>query len=80
MQQQATPVLQEVRRLAEEIRVQLHLGGMEAKDAWAKLQPKLQAFEQRFERATDDAGEDLDELAATLRKELQRMKDRLKKA
>jgi ElaB/YqjD/DUF883 family membrane-anchored ribosome-binding protein len=75
-----TPVLQEVRRLAEEIRVQLHLGGMEAKDAWAKLQPKLQAFEQRFERATEDAGDDLDELAAVLRKELQRVKDRLRKA
>lgn len=80
MSQNTTPILQDVRRLADEIRVQLHLGGMEAKDAWTKLQPRLQAFEQRFERATDDAGEDLDELAAVLRKELQHVKDRLKKA
>jgi hypothetical protein len=80
MSQNTTPILQDVRRLADEIRVHLHLGGMEAKDAWAKLQPRLQAFEQRLERATDEAGEDLDELAGVLRKELQHVKDRLKKA
>ena len=80
MPQNTTPLMQDVRRLADEIRVQLHLGGMEAKDAWTKLQPRLQAFEQRFDRATDDAADDLDELAATLRKELQRVKDRLQKA
>ena len=66
--------------MADEIRVQLHLGGMEAKDAWAQFEPKLHAFEQKFDRAADDAAHDLDELAAVLRKEMQKIKARLQKA
>jgi hypothetical protein len=75
-----TTMMQDLRQMADEIRVQLHLGGMEAKDAWAEFEPKLHAFEQKFERATADAASDLDELAETLRKEMQRIKARLRKA
>lgn len=77
---QTTNMMNDLRQMADEIRVQLHLGGMEAKDAWAKFEPKLHAFEQKFERAAEDAGDDLDELAAVLRKEMQKIKDRLHKA
>ena len=77
---QTTNMMQGLRQMADEIRVQLHLGGMEAKDAWAEFEPKLHAFEQQFDRATEDAAHDLDELAAVLRKEMQKIKDRLHKA
>lgn len=73
-------MMQDLRQMADEIRVQLHLGGMEAKDAWAEFEPKLRAFEQKFDRATEDAADDLDELADVLRKEMQKIKARLRKA
>ena len=79
MEQTTTP-MNDLRQMADEIRVQLHLGGMEAKDAWEKFEPKLRAFEQKFERATADAAEDLEELANVLRKEMQKIKARLNKA
>ena len=74
---QTTNVMQDLRQMADEIRVQLHLGGMEAKDAWTKFEPKLHAFERKLDRATEDAADDLDELADVLRKEMQKIKDRL---
>jgi hypothetical protein len=79
MGQTTNPML-DLRQMADEIRVQLHLGGMEAKDAWRDFEPKLRAFEQKVERAAEDAGDDLDELADVLRKEMQKIKARLHKA
>ena len=34
--------LDELTELKDEIRVKLHLGGMDAKDAWAALEPELE--------------------------------------
>jgi hypothetical protein len=75
-----TNPMQDLRQMADEIRLQLHLGGMEAKDAWARFEPRLRAFEQTFERATEGAAADLEELADVLRKEMQKIKARLDKA
>lgn len=66
--------------MADQIRVQLHLGGMEAKDAWAKLEPKLRAFEAKVERATDDAVGELATVAEGLGKELKQLVERLRKS
>ena len=76
---QTTNILQDLRQMADEIRVQLHLGGMEAKDAWTELEPKLHAFEQKFERATEDAAHDMNELADVLRTKMNEIKARLGK-
>ncbi len=48
--------LDEVRKLAGEIRVQLHLAGMDAKDKWNReLEPKLFSLEKNMEREISDA-------------------------
>jgi hypothetical protein len=39
--------------LRDEVRVSLHLAGMEAKDQWAKLEPEL----TKVERAAHDASD-----------------------
>jgi predicted nucleic acid-binding Zn-ribbon protein len=44
--------LSELETLADEIRVRLHLGGMDAKDAWRKLEPKLEDARQHVKEAT----------------------------
>lgn len=70
-------ILQNVRRHAEEIRVRIHLGSMEARDAWAELEPKVKKLEHMFARATADAGKDMNELAETLQRELAKLRQRV---
>jgi hypothetical protein len=45
--------LAEIEQIADEIRVRLHLGGMDAKDAWRKLEPQLDQARQHAQEATD---------------------------
>ena len=39
---------EDLKRTADEIRVKLHLAGIDAKDAWEDTQPRLADFERRF--------------------------------
>ena len=48
-------VLDELGRLRDEIRVQVHLGGMDAKKAWDELEPKLAEADRLAENASEDA-------------------------
>lgn len=74
-----TPITQKLRALADEIRVQLHLAGMEAKESWAGLEPRLHAFERKAERAGQRVGRELDEIGQQLSRELSALRDRLSK-
>lgn len=48
--------LDELRTLRDEIRLQIHLGGMEAKTRWDRdLEPKLFSMEKRVEREVNEA-------------------------
>ena len=38
----------DLRRLADEIEVKLHLAGMEARDKWNELKPKLSQLDKQF--------------------------------
>jgi hypothetical protein len=66
-------------RIADEVRVKLHLGGMDARDAWNRLEPKLRDFERKAANATKEVTTELRHSAATLREELHRLRDRLSK-
>lgn len=55
-----------LRRMADEIHIKIHLAGMEAKDAWNELEPKLRELEQRAEAATTDVLDDLRERMSKL--------------
>jgi hypothetical protein len=48
-------VLAELRKLGDEVRVQVHLGGMDAKKAWDELEPRLAEADRLAENATEDA-------------------------
>lgn len=67
----------DLHRLADEVRVQLHLGGMEAKDAWQRLQPKVEDFERKAEEVTEELVKELQHVGETLKTELQALRDRL---
>jgi hypothetical protein len=71
----------ELRRLVDEIRVRIHLGAMDVKDAWKRLEPRVaeleRRIEQRFDRDAAHTTNDLDEIADLLHDELGRLHARL---
>jgi hypothetical protein len=64
-----------LRKLRDEVRVQLHLGGLEAKQEWNKLEPRLESALDRAARDVSDASRtaivDLTEAVRKLRKSLE---------
>jgi len=66
-----------LRTLRDEVRVQVHLGGMDAKKRWDALEPQLRAVEHAAQEATDasrklvaDSVKALEDLRSSIGKEL----------
>lgn len=47
----------DVRRLADEVRVKMHLAGMELKEKWKALEPQLKEVEQKVKDGGEKAGD-----------------------
>jgi hypothetical protein len=47
----------DVKRIADEVKLKLHLAGMEAKEQWKKLEPKMIELEQKVKSNVKDGGE-----------------------
>ena len=62
---------------ADEIKLQLHLAGMDAKDAWNELEPKLAEFEQRFDEKAGEVGDELKALGSEIKQRLLNIKAKL---
>ena len=54
IQAQVRHVLEELGRLRDEIRVQVHLGSMDAKKAWDELEPKIADADRLAENASEE--------------------------
>ena len=70
-------VLTELETLRDEIRVRIHLAGMEAKDSWNELEPRLTALEAQAKDARDQATHAVKETATELVASLKKLRDRL---
>jgi len=61
----------DLRRIADEVRLKLHLAGMEARDRWRSIEPRLVELEHKIERggekAADVVGDQLSSLTGALR-------------
>ena len=64
----------QLRTLRDEIKVQLHLASMDAKDAWQKLEPGLAELEQKMGQVTDASRSK----AQDLLKRFAQLRDRMK--
>lgn len=75
------PTWDDVRRIADQLQLKMHLAGMEARDRWAKLQPRLAELEQEVAKGGERAatvmstqlsavGDLLEELRADIEKKL----------
>jgi hypothetical protein len=65
----------ELRGMADELRLKIHLAGMEAKDAWNKLEPKLLDFEKRAENAAQATAHELREVGKDLKQRIQKIRE-----
>ena len=74
VREQLDDIRAEMEKTAGEIRVKMHLAGMDAKDKWNELEPKLHDFEQRAERATEKVSAELTDFAHDLRDRLRRLR------
>jgi len=68
----------DLRQAADEIRVKLHLAGMDAKDAWEEIQPRIDDFERRFDEKADEVSEELKALGSDIKQRLLNIKAKLK--
>ncbi|MGZ6139531.1 MAG: hypothetical protein ACXWLA_02610 [Myxococcaceae bacterium] len=56
-----------LKTLRDEVKVKLHLAGMDAKDQWAKLEPELSKVERAADQATESSKKLLDETLKRLK-------------
>lgn len=73
VKQEAEKLFTELRGLADEARLKVHLASADGRDAWNQLEPQLQQFEQRVGRATEAAIGELRQTGKELRAHLQRI-------
>lgn len=67
-------------RARDELQVQAHLASMDAKDAWKKLEPRLEAFEEKAERAAEQTAEELERAANELYADVEKLRAKMKKS
>jgi hypothetical protein len=70
----------ELQRLRDEIKLQLHLAGADARDAWEKLEPALRQFEERVERASETALDEVRAKGSELKGELEQLFKKIRKS
>ena len=56
-----------LRTLRDEVKVKVHLAGMDAKDRWAKLEPELFKVERAAQQATESSKKLLDDALTRLK-------------
>jgi len=68
----------DLREMRDEIRLKLHLAGMDAKDAFRKLEPRLTRLESEVSKGGDAVADALQTTAKELRASLRKLRDQLR--
>ena len=69
--------LELVSQLKDEIRVKMHLAGMDAKDQWNRLEPRIRDVEAEIGRAAGDVSDASREALRDLITKMRTLRDRL---
>ena len=75
----STPIWDDVRRIADELELQIHLAGMEARDRWHALQPRLAELEKTIAREGERAGQAITQQLSEVGAALRRLRDEVVK-
>lgn len=65
----------DVRRIADELELKIHLGGMDARDRWRALQPQIAELEASLSNVGTRAVTAIEHELATLGAALRRLRD-----
>ncbi len=69
----------DLRQIADEVRLKLHLGTMDAKKYWAdEVEPALERAEKSLEERAEHTAQVRDELFESVSAKLQRIRDQIK--
>ncbi len=69
------PAWDDVRRIADEVELQIHLASMDARDRWHALQPRLVEVEREIARAGKDTEEAIEHELADIHTALVELRD-----
>ncbi len=67
----------DVRRIADELELEIHLAGMEARDRWQELRPRVERLEHEMAHAGAQLGDAIVRELADVRAALRRLRDGL---
>lgn len=71
--------LDELKTIRDDIRVRIHLAGMDAKDAFHKIEPRIDKLELELQHVAKDAGVAVGKTLHKVAKTLESIRDRLPK-
>ncbi|MFN0245367.1 MAG: hypothetical protein ACKV2T_00580 [Kofleriaceae bacterium] len=74
-----TSAWDEVRRITDELELKIHLAGMEARERWQTLKPRLAKLEQTIIAASDRAEDKVAQELAAMGALLRELRDDVKK-
>jgi hypothetical protein len=74
-----TSTWDEVRRIADELELKIHLAGMDARDRWRDLEPRLAEIEKSITGAGKRASDVVERELASVGAALRRLRDDLAK-
>lgn len=73
----STSAWDDVRRLADEIELKVHLAGMDARDRWKELKPRLATLDRQFNEIGQRANDAIEKEARSISTELKRLRDEI---
>lgn len=74
-----TSTWDDIRRLVDELRLELHLATMEARDRWEGLQPRLGRLEQTITESGTRAGQAISQELSSLGQSLRELLDDIRR-
>lgn len=77
MTETRNPTLDDVRRIAEELELKMHLAGMDMRDRWNELQPVLTEVQKVIARKGERAGKLVVTRLSSIGKALQELRNEL---
>ena len=70
----------EIRRVADELELKIHLAGMDARDRWRALQPRIVEIEKSLSSAGKHAGDFVERELSSIGSALRRLRNDVAKA
>lgn len=71
-------IVQQLRRLSDEVRVKLNLAGKEARDTWEGIEPRLHEFERRAQEAGGKIAGELSKAGHQLKEQMNSLIERIR--